>query len=433
MNCNRELRELLHPISPDTFFAEYWERKPLFIKGGAEKIERLIPGGFGPTHFFEAIRKAEANAVRGFRLWAQKLKERNVYIRSEQIDAMIADGNNIATELPTDHRVARLVTALKAQLRHAGDVSYAATLSPAGHGWPLHIDRSINLSIQCEGKKLFVVSEEPVLQWPTGSVSFTDDGLPETFLYNPLPWEEAMRADTSRLLEFEAEPGDVIYWPAGTLHTTRALSDLSLTLHSALNHETFLNLFSRFLLSTFTLRPEWRHLPAIPAVAATPGQLPAEVKEFFAARLQEMVEFVGTLNADSMDFNREWHKVLAAPGELILPQLLPVRPEDEARTIEPGDVFRLSRTAPITFTFGMNSESERIFYLYFADKELSVTSEWFDFLNTLVRQDRFVAESATRWAQNGRPYDWETVRAYLQMMFEQGVIERESSAVAARV
>src|SRR5262249_24069587 len=151
----------------------------------------------------------------------------------------IAAGSNIATELPSDRRVASFVPALKAQLQHPGDISYAATLSPSGHGWPLHIDRSINFSLQCEGRKLFVVSEEPVLQWPIGSIGFTEDGAAERFLYNPLPGEEALRVDASRLLEFEAEPGDVIYWPAGTLHTTRALSDLSLTLHAIINHETF--------------------------------------------------------------------------------------------------------------------------------------------------------------------------------------------------
>jgi len=91
-DSRRELCGLLDPIHPDVFFAEYWEVKPLFIKGGLEKLNRLTPGGFGITHFREAVCKAEMNQVRGFRLWAQRLKERNVYIRSEQIDSMIASG-----------------------------------------------------------------------------------------------------------------------------------------------------------------------------------------------------------------------------------------------------------------------------------------------------------------------------------------------------
>jgi len=297
-NSSRELCELLDPIGPDTFFAEYWERKPLFIKGGLKKLERLIPGGFGIAHFREAVRTAEANQVRGFRLWAQKLKERNLYI---------------------------------------------------------------------------------------------------------------------------------IYWPAGTLHTTRGLSDLSLTLHFVINHETFLNLFSRFLLSTFMSRPEWRHLPTIPAGGLTPGQVPDEVKEFFAARLREVSKFVDTLSPDSLDFNREWHKLLAAPGELILPQLLPAPAEVEKRAIEPGDVLRLPNTAPITYTFGIDADGERSFYLYFADKELSLSGEWFDFLQTLVRQESFVAESATGWAHDRPAYDWETVRTYLQVMLDQGILERQES------
>src|SRR5215475_11272775 len=121
----RELRDLLDPISPESFFAEYWERKPLFIKGGLNKLERLFSGGFTTAHFFDAIHEAETNKARGFRLWAQRLKDRQVYIRSDQIESMIAAGSNIATEAPSDRRVAMFVAALKSQLRHPGDISYA--------------------------------------------------------------------------------------------------------------------------------------------------------------------------------------------------------------------------------------------------------------------------------------------------------------------
>lgn len=426
MSANRELCDLLAPISPEAFFAEYWEQKPLFIKGGPDKVERLFPGGFTTAHLLEAVRQAEADQVRGFRLWAQSLKDRNVPVRSDQIDEILAEGSNIATELPSDRRVARVVAALKAQLQHPGDISYGATLSPAGHGWPLHIDRSINFSIQCEGRKRFVVSEGPVVRWPVGSIGFTEDGEAETFLYNPLPWEEALRVDTSRRLEFEAEPGDVIYWPAGTLHTTHALSERSLTLHAVINHETFLNMFSRFLLSAFVSQPEWRHLPAIPTASLTPGRVPAEAKEFFAARLQEVRDYIDTLSPDSMAFNREWHKVLADPGEMILSYLLPTQTEQSEPAIEPNDMLRLLKYAPMAYTFGIDAEGERSFYLYFANKELSVKGQWVPFLQTLVQQERFVALSATRWAEDGQSYPWETVQAYLQVLVDQGMLEREA-------
>jgi len=422
----RELRDLLDPVSPETFFAEYWERKPLFIKGGINKLERLFPGGFTTAHFFDAVHEAEADKVRGFRLWAQRHKDRQVYIRSDQIEAMIAAGSNIATEVPSDRRVATFVAALKSQLGHPGDISYAATLSPADHGWPVHVDRSINFSIQCEGRKLFAVSEEPVLQWPVGTISFTDDGAVESFLYNPMPGEETLRIDTSRRLTFEAEPGDVIYWPAGTLHTTRALSDLSLTLHFVFNHQTFLNLFSRFLLSAFVRRPEWRHLPSPNPIDSTPGQTPAEVKEFIAARLREASEFLEALNPDSLEFNREWHKLLADPGEVVLAYLFPTPNEQRDLAIEPGDVLRLSKGAPLTYTFGTDAAGERSFYLYFADKELSVSGEWVPFLQTLVRQQRFTAASATQWSEDGRHYPWETVQSYLQALRDQGILECEA-------
>src|SRR5262249_12458423 len=197
--------------------------------------------------------------------------------------------------------------------------------------WPLHVDASSNFSIQCHGRKRFVVSEEPVVPWPAGSISFSDDGIAERFLYKPLPSEEGMRVDTSRLIEFELEPGDVIYWPAGTLHTTEALSEPAVTVHSIINHETFLNVFSRFLLSSFMNQSAWRHLPSTPPSDRSDGQVPGQVKEFFAERLREVAQFVEDLSPDSLAFNREWHKLLAAPGALILPYLLPSRAHQGTR------------------------------------------------------------------------------------------------------
>src|SRR5207244_9155983 len=53
-----EIMRLLAPVTPETFFAEYWNRRPLLIKGSVEKAGQLIPGGFGREDFFRAAHRA---------------------------------------------------------------------------------------------------------------------------------------------------------------------------------------------------------------------------------------------------------------------------------------------------------------------------------------------------------------------------------------
>ena len=53
-----EIARLLAPVTLETFFAEYWNRRPLPIKGSAEKAGQLIPGGFGREDFFRAAHRA---------------------------------------------------------------------------------------------------------------------------------------------------------------------------------------------------------------------------------------------------------------------------------------------------------------------------------------------------------------------------------------
>ena len=39
----RESSDLLYPMTPEEFTSQYWERRPVFIKGSAEKLEKLGP------------------------------------------------------------------------------------------------------------------------------------------------------------------------------------------------------------------------------------------------------------------------------------------------------------------------------------------------------------------------------------------------------
>lgn len=426
----RELSELLAPITVEVFETEYWGRKPLFIKGGAEKLERILPGGFGLSDFFRGTREAEVQRMQGFRLWAQTLfattnrPQDMTYIQSDQIEEMFAAGANIASANLSDPRIVILTAALKAQLKIAGDIHYGLMLSPAGNGWPVHVDRSDALSVQCLGRKKFIYSEAPVLAYPRGSIVIASDGSPESFFYDPLPWEEEWRAEMGPLHEVVLEPGDVFYFPIGILHTTEALSEKSLTLNFAFNHPNFLELAVSWLRNRLISDPNWRHLPVLGASRTPSGQVPREMVEFFTARLEELRQELTSLSPDGLPLNREWQKLLAEPGEHIRAQLSRLTEAPDDSLVERTDTLRLTRRAVLSYAEGMEEDGSHTISAFLGDKEISLSDEWVPFLRTMFCTESFVAEAVMQWADGAKPYPWETVQEYLQVLLAQGFLER---------
>src|SRR5215471_3187094 len=127
------LGDLLAPMSPETFTAEYWGRKALFIKGSPDKLQRLFPGGFQRDDFYRAIRQAADKNIAGFEVKAGKHQSHNSafhdgqppsfpVIQPAQVEATHTEGSNIRADNFCDERVARVAAAIKAQLNHPGNV-----------------------------------------------------------------------------------------------------------------------------------------------------------------------------------------------------------------------------------------------------------------------------------------------------------------------
>jgi len=430
-----ELSDLLSPVTPESFTTQYWCRKPLFIKGHPEKLQQLFPGGFGRQDFERAVREAARQKVPGFRLLARKhqglsalgnkLPPPYIMIDPDQMEWMVASGANISASSIIDQRVATLAAAIKAQLHHLGEIRAVATFSTQGNGWPPHVDAVSGLLIQCEGRKRFLISPEPVAQWPRWHTIFASDGTPASYPEDIEPWEEIERIELGSLIEVIMEPGDVLFLPPGTVHATEALSASTLNLGLMCEHTNFLRLMSRALEGMLISDPAWRHFPPVNSASTQPGELPAEAAAFFATRLAELREVVNALTPESPELHRLWQRLIADPGESILTSLPFRAAPPDSRPVRRKDLLRVSRQAPITYALGTDRDGAARLDLYFADKEVSVAGEWVPFLKTMVARQRFTAESATQWAEDGEAYAWEIVQEYLGALLDQGILERE--------
>jgi len=168
--------------------------------------------------------------------------------------------------------------------------------------------------------------------------------------------------------------------------------------------------------------PNWRHLPALGLTKA--GEMLVAMRDFFAARLDELRAALDTITADDLALNTELHKLLADPGADTLGMLEVPPAETSLPPVKRKETLRLTRRAPISLASGLDADGDPAVTLCFANREATVAGEWTPFLLRLVEQNEFVAETATTWAANGDRYDWETVREYLEVLIGQGIIER---------
>lgn len=422
----QQLVDLLAPVSFDEFMRCHWERRPVAIPGSRAKLDRLGLAGVTSDGFAREVQRAASEARAGFAVgalrseWAEAAHEQPfVYIKPEAIAEMVAKGASIAIDNFGDTGLAELVAALKLQLRHAGEVRIDAVLSPAGEGFPLHVDKASVIVVQIDGRKRWRFSDQPVLPWPSGTTAFTSAGDVAHRDHVPERWEELERLELPQLREILLEPGDVLYIPAGTLHATAATDEPSLSVSMLFSPCRTIDLIHRVLAKQLGSDPAWRNVPGV----AEPGVLTDAAREFLSERLAELRELVNQLTPDDLALQCEWQQRLADPGEATRARLVPAS-IDEAFVIEPTTRLRRSSRAPITYVQGADVDGEAWLTAFHRDRELSVDAEWTAFLRTLLASEPFVAADAMRWSDRGMAHPWEAVRDALHALLLDGVLER---------
>ncbi|MCU0687663.1 MAG: hypothetical protein MUF34_36370 [Polyangiaceae bacterium] len=79
------------------------------------------------------------------------------------------------------------------------------------------------------------------------------------------------------------------------------------------------------------------------------------------------------------------------------------------------------------------ADGNRELLIHFGTKEITFDeADYIPFGEQLLKQDRFLAGSATQWA-TGEPYPWERVKEMLESLLEEGIVEREHAARPAGV
>lgn len=284
------LQELLAGVPLPLFFAEYWQKKPLLIKGNCERFSSL----FDKTAFEQALRQCD-----GLKISARDGQgvsvERNCHPLQAQA-AFRAGATVCISGIQSNARLDQFTQAFAQEVLQAGQLSFNCYYSPNGHGFSLHLDDHPVWILQIEGKKKWWYSKEPYDN-PLSTVSFAPGAT-----VAHVPWAAPIpRPDESHFHQAVLEPGDVLYLPEGTWHRAAAEGE-SLALTLACGRTCALDLVQQAVATRIAHRRSLReNLPGAWAqTLAQTSTTPQALEVKFAAVIDELRDMVNQLTPQDL-------------------------------------------------------------------------------------------------------------------------------------
>ncbi len=409
-----KLEQLLAPLSPATFFAEHWERKPLHLEG---RPDRFRDFAFDEATFWETVAALPegAGCLRAIYHDQQGKHKELLAIRPSMARALWESGMTLAFAYLEDHSapVSALLAELRAQLELPGQISVVGFFSPRDHGAGLHYDNHPAIVLQLEGKKRWQISREPALEFPPRNYGYESDAAleerSEHLRTKPPVMEE--------FLEVELVPGDVLYMPPGTWHRPRSFGgggSLALTLGPFI--ATPLQLAVAELERGLSERLEWRRpVPIGVAPAGIRAGLPPEVEKVLEQRLAELRACVNGITVQ--DLARSWHARLAMARPVSLEAVAageaPLAPDE-----------RIHRDLSRRVSMLEHPREEKVF-IYVDGEEIDLPLAAGPFVEILLARESFLAGEARAWVAKGEePFEWEDVKGILEVLLTRGFLRR---------
>jgi hypothetical protein len=103
----------------------------------------------------------------------------------------------------------------------------------------------------------------------------------------------------------------------------------------------------------------------------------------------------------------------------------------EAVSVDPHETLYLPMRRRFTSEYVLTPEGTRELHIFFGVKEITIDEpELLSFGETLLKQDQFMAGSATTWSL-GEPYPWERVRELLEALLAEDILSREPPKTAS--
>jgi hypothetical protein len=397
------LELMLRPLAVGEFFANHWDRAAAHVRGDVERFAALLDvadwrarRGIGAT---DAARVDDAGVQHQRR------------IANEDIDAALAGGATVCADVSSSPRLAEALQSLRDRWVPGPEPAFAKLYaSPAGAGFAMHMDAHHVFVLHLEGRKRWTYSPQPVVTAPLFGGKIVDGRAVHTFPRDGVPivgddGRPIAPPGSDDLVTVELLPGDCLYLPPGSWHTTRALEAcvaVSVSPPRAAALPFVLRMLERQLVLVPALR---RDLVRAPASA---GPVSADVRKAIDGALAAIAELAGGI--DRRLLHRAWALQAYAADRAAPPAATPPVAIRRKDVLEHGGDFEWL-VAPI--------DGHEQVCLYRSGAEWTLPIDARGFIESLAKQRSFAAETAMAW---DRRLDWNGTRDFLEQLVGAGIL-----------
>ena len=299
-----DFAHVIAPISPETFLAEYFEKKhlvirrddPLYFDGllSVADIDRVLTQQMVPSDEMQMVRTGKGVSQDDY-------VTPSGLIDPVRVARIFGEGATIV--LPALHKRVPSLAAYCRSLETVFNVDLQTNIyfTPEGaQGFKTHYDSHDVFVLQVAGSKTWNIYDSSALELPLRSQAFQ----PDNFVAGAL-------TDT-----FTLHAGDMCYVPRGVVHDARATDELSLHVTTGMLTPRWIELLIDAVNQLALSDPAFRH--AIPPGHAMPGFDRTEARQTFRDLLLRAAETVDpdrTLDFYAHDYRSR--RVPVVPGQLL--------------------------------------------------------------------------------------------------------------------
>lgn len=407
---DQSLAEILHPMSVEEFKRDYYNKKPLVVRGKPGKFAHL---------YSREVWLATPPKEPTVSFYAQDPQGVPVSREVKASEAQLADlydaGLVTVGRVESHPPVGRLLEGLRAAFQvPSRKLAYLDSVlcfaSKDSVGWTAHWDVYHVFVLQISGQKRWRYTPSPLVRAPLTPPGTAHPGQPvATWDGQPVI---APRPDD--LVELVLEEGDFFYMPPGTWHAPVAQGH-SMHLAVAMGQRSVLDLMLDVIKQRLEPELAWREpCPAILDDAREGGEIPPQIAHLFAQKLQDLAHEL--THFDPRHFHQEWSANVAALGALE-PRV------SSGVVVSAEDRLRRRGQGPLRYVIAPSVEDrqELEVFLYAAQGYASLPADAVGFVRALAAHDEFRAADACAW-DGGRP--WEEVAGVLSALVNEGLLER---------
>ena len=243
--------DIIHPVTPDVFFSEYYGKKPLHIQGGAEKFSNvmswdILTGILNMTAVWSSaslqlvLDKDELAPARYSRPGKNRDGHEIMQPDSEKVMALLKSGASlVANDIDS---LTPALSGFAAALEKAVSGKAQANLYCSWREWQAfgsHFDTHDVFAMHVAGEKLWNLYETRA-DTPVAHPEFKSYGQ---------EWHDKNRGEVAQ--QVVMRPGDLLYLPRGLYHDALATSNGTIHIAFGLTHVIGLDVLS--MLSTMAV------------------------------------------------------------------------------------------------------------------------------------------------------------------------------------